>query len=46
MNEAELVRGVLLIIPRPGPSIARMSQLEMFAEEELLWKNPDDSSRT
>ena len=43
-NEAELVMGVLLIIPRPAPFIARTSDLEMFAEEELLWENPDDSS--
>ena len=41
-----MVRGVLLIIPRPTPSIARTSDLEMFADEELLWENPDDSSRT
>ena len=40
------MKGVLLIIPQPTPSIARMGDLEMFAEEELLWENPDDSSRT
>ena len=45
-NEAELVRGVLLIIPWPALSIACMSDLEMFTEKELLWENPDDSSRT
>ena len=43
-NEAELVMGVLLIIPRPASFIARMSDLKMFAEEELLWENPDDNS--
>ena len=43
-NKAELVMGVLLIIPRAAPFIARTSDLEMFAEEELLWENPDDSS--
>ena len=40
------MRGVLLIIPQPALSIARTSDLKMFAEEELLWENPDDSSRT
>ena len=40
------MRGVLLIIPRPAPSVARTSDLEMFAEEEFLWENPDESSRT
>ena len=45
-NEAELVRGVFLIIPQPAPSNALTSDLEMFAEQELLWENPDDSSRT
>ena len=41
-----MVRGVLLIIPWPATSIARTSDLEMFAVEELLWENPDDSSCT
>ena len=45
-NEAELVRGVFLIIPQPALSNALTSDLEMFAEQELLWENPDDSSRT
>ena len=38
------MRGVLLIIPRPAPFIARTSYLKMFAEKELLCENPDDSS--
>ena len=35
-NEAELVRGLLLINPRSAPYIACMSDLEMFAEKEPL----------
>ena len=38
--------GCVINNSRPAPSIARTSDLEMFAEEELLWENPDDSSRT
>ena len=45
-NKAELVRGVLLIIPQPAQSIACTSDLKMFAKKDLLWENPDDSSRT
>ena len=40
-NEAELVSGVLLLVPVH----THTSDLEMFAKEELLWKNPNDSSR-
>ena len=45
-NKAELVRGCVINNSRPAPSIAHTSDLEMlFVEKELLWENPDDSSR-
>ena len=40
------VEGCVINNSRPTLSIAHMGHLEILAEEELLFENPDDSSRT
>ena len=40
------VEGCVINNSQPTLSIAHMGDLEIFAEEELLFENPDDSSRT